>query len=191
MILCMDTCYKDLSLTLIDNNSIVDSYNSECFKKQSEMIMVELDNLMKKNNLKLQNLDGICISYGPGSYTGVRIAMTVAKVIASQLKIKLYVISTLRLYANNAKNTAVIMDARAKRCYFGIYDVDKIILEDTIITNEEISNYQDYNFVGDLHLIDLEDHFYNVSECFLNTKDYWIEVENIDAVKPRYLKEYE
>jgi tRNA threonylcarbamoyl adenosine modification protein YeaZ len=187
----MDTCYKDLSLTLIDDNKIVASYNAECFKKQSEMIMVELDNLLKNNNLKLQNLDGICISQGPGSYTGVRIAMTVAKVIASQLKIKLFTISTLRLYANNAENTAVIMDARAKRCYFGIYNKDEVIKEDTIIMVEELKEYNNFNLIGDLELIDLENKFNNVSNCFLNTKEYWTQVENIDTLKPAYLKEYE
>ena len=190
MILCMDTAYKFLSLTLIDDNQVIASYNEECFKKQSERIFVEIDKLFKENNLTAQDLDGVCITKGPGSYTGVRIAMTVAKILATQLDIDLYTISTLRLYANNQPNTAVIMDARSSRVYFGVYNGSEEIVADTIINNEQIKDYAKYHLIGDLYLIGQDNINYNISECFLNTQSQWVKEQNKHLVAPVYLKDY-
>jgi len=186
----MDTAYKYLSLTLIDDNKIIASYNEDCFKKQSERIFVEINKLFKDNNLTAQDLDGVCISKGPGSYTGVRIAMTIAKLLTTQLNIDLYTISTLQLYANNEKNTAVIMDARSSRAYFGVYDGSDTVVADTIITNDKINEYNQYNLVGDLGIIGKQNFNYNISQCFFNTQSQWKKEQNKHLVAPVYLKDY-
>lgn len=188
--LCLDTAYKYLTCALIEDDKIVFSYSEECFKRQSEEIFVVLEDMLQKTNKRLLDIDSICITSGPGSYTGVRIAMTIAKVLASLADLKLYSISTLRLYANMQANTLVLLDARANRAYVGIYDKVSIIMDDTVLEIDKI-DATEHNVLGDGHLIALEDKMPDISEAFLNTKAIWQEVKDIEHLVPVYLKESE
>lgn len=186
--LCIDTAYKYLTVALIENEKIVDSISLECFKKQSEEVFVYLDDLFKRSHINKNDIDSMCISKGPGSYTGVRIAMTIAKVLCEVKSLKLYTISTLRLYAGNKKNTMVVMDARANRAYIGVYDEDKCLLIDQAKPLDEI-DIKDYNVVLDGSLVGKIDSNPNIPECFLDTKGLWEEVNDINFLSPEYLKE--
>lgn len=188
--LCIDTAYKYLSVCLIKDDKIIASSSEECFKRQSEEVFVALDRIFNEANINPKLIDSICISKGPGSYTGVRIAMTIAKVIGEVLNIDVYTISTLKLYAANKPNTMVIMNARADRAYVGIYDEGKTIMDDCILTIDQIDASK-YNVVGDGSLVNKEDNFINICEAFLNTKSNWQKVDNIAYLVPEYLKESE
>lgn len=188
--LCIDTAYKYLSVCLIKDDKIIASSSEECFKRQSEEVFVALDRIFNEANINPKLIDSICISKGPGSYTGVRIAMTIAKVIGEVLNIDVYTISTLKLYAANKPNTMVIMNARADRAYVGIYDEGKTIMDDCILTIDQ-TNASKYNVVGDGSLVNKEDNFINICEAFLNTKSNWQKVDNIAYLVPEYLKESE
>ena len=186
--LCIDTAYKYLTVALIKDNELLSFYSEEANKSQSEKVFGAIDEVFKKANIDRLSIDSVCISEGPGSYTGTRIAMTVAKVLCKVQNIDLYTISTLRLYANNKENTMAIMDARANRVYCGVFNNDEIIEDDHIEFLDKL-NVKEYKLVGDLNLINKEDVKPNIPECFLNTKSYWHKVDNIDYVVPKYLKE--
>lgn len=186
--LCMDTAYKYLSLSLIKDGEIIAAIDEPCFKKQSELLFVRLQTLFEEAHLKPLDIDSVCISEGPGSYTGVRIAMSVAKTICEVAKLDLYKISTLRLYANNQEDTMVVLDARAKRAYVGIYDHSKIVMEDQVQYVEEIELGK-HHLIGDLSLFGQEDYMPKISECFKNTQAVWEKQENIAYMVPKYLKE--
>ena len=186
--LCIDTAYKYLTCALIEDDKILASASYECFKKQSEEVFIALDKVFKDANVNKKDIDSICISKGPGSYTGVRIAMSIAKTIGELFNIDVYTISTLRLYAANNENTMVIMDARANRAYVGVYDKDKIIEEDHAIELDKI-DVKDYRLIGDLSLLNREDYYDDIPECFLKTKNLWEKVDKIAYLTPSYLKE--
>ena len=186
--LCIDTAYKYLTCALVSDDKIIGSYSEECFKKQSEEVFTALDIVFKKANVERKDIDSICISKGPGSYTGVRIAMTIAKTIGELFNIDVYTISTLRLYASNAPKTMVLMDARANRAYVGIYDKELIIQKDCALDINDIDT-KDYNLVGDLSLIGSTDTIIDIPKAFLKTKAYWDKVKTIAYLVPEYLKE--
>ena len=188
--LCIDTAYKYLTCALILDNELLAYKSYECFKKQSEEVFVCLDNIFKENNLNRKDIDSICISEGPGSYTGVRIAMSIAKVIGEVKPCDVYTISTLKLYASNNENTMVILNARADRAYVGIYNKSDTILEDCVLEVKDIKA-DNYNVIGDGSLLGLQDHFENIAEAFLKTKSTWSKVQNIRYLVPKYLKESE
>lgn len=188
--LCIDTAYKYLTCVLIEDDKILASYSEECFKRQSEEVFMALDKVFTEAGVDKRSIDSICISDGPGSYTGVRIAMTIAKTMGEILPCDVYTISTLRLYAANKPNTIVIMDARANRVYCGIYDRDRILKEDCAIPISEVQ-LRDFNIVGDGSLFGKKTDFGNIPEAFLSTKSFWTKVDNIAYLTPRYLKESE
>ncbi len=188
--LCMDTSYKYLALALIKDDEVIGSFQELCFKRQSEMIFVKLKELFSKCQIDPLTIDSICISEGPGSYTGVRIAMTIAKTICEVADIDLYTISTLRLYAAGKKDTLVIMDARANRAYVGLYDQDRQVMSDRVLSLEKI-DLADHDLIGDLSLFGKEDRMSDLALAFLATKKSWHKVEKIAYLVPKYLKESE
>ena len=188
--LCIDTAYKYLTCVLIRDDQILSSYSRECFKRQSEEVFSALNEVFEKADIDRRSIDSICITQGPGSYTGVRIAMTIAKVIGETLPCDVYTISTLRLYAAHRPHTMVIMDARADRVYCGIYDEDKIVMEDQALPIKDV-DISDYTLVGDGSLFGKENNYGDIAEAFLKTKDLWQKADNIAYLTPEYLKESE
>ena len=188
--LCIDTAYKYLTCVLIKDDEIIASYSKECFKRQSEEVFNALEFVFNEANIDRNAIDSICISEGPGSYTGVRIAMTIAKVIGEVLPVDVYTISSLRLYAANKEKCMVIMDARANRVYCGVYDKDEIILDDCALPINEL-DLKDYELIGDLSLFGKENDFGNIPEAFLKTKHLWKKIDKIAYLTPKYLKESE
>ena len=186
--LCIDTAYKYLTVALLKEDGILEAISFECFKRQSEEVFVALNELFKKAGVKKSDIDSVCISSGPGSYTGVRIAMTIAKVLCQIRKIELYRISTLRLYAGNRENTMVVMDARAKRAYVGIYDKDRCLMSDRALELEKIDT-KDCNVILDGELVGKENTVPDIPACFLATKEVWEKVDEVNFLAPEYLKE--
>ncbi len=188
--LCIDTSYKYLTCVLIRDDEIVSSYSSECFKRQSEEVFKALEDVFNKSSYRKRDIDAICITKGPGSYTGVRIAMTIAKVMGQTLPCKVYVISTLRLYAAGRRDCMVLMDARAGRAYCGIYSNNQIILRDCIRQLDEIDT-GDYQIIGDGSLVGKQDDYGDIADAFLRTRHFWEKVDDIAHLTPEYLKESE
>ena len=185
--LCIDTSFRYLGLALIKDDEIIASHQEDCLKKLSESIFVVLDDLFKTSNISPQEIDAICIAKGPGSYTGVRIAMTIAKTLAQVSDIQLYTISTLQLYAANASKTMVIMDARAERAHVGAYDTEKTLIADCVMPLADIDT-TGYELVGDLHLLGKEDKEPDIAVAFLKTKSSWQRIEEVAYLTPEYLK---
>lgn len=188
--LCIDTAYKHLTCALIKDDEILSKVCMPCFKKQSEELFITLKQVFDDAKIERKDIDSICISEGPGSYTGIRIAMTLAKTMGETLPCDVYTISTLRLYAAGEANTMVIMNARADRAYMGIYNNNEIIIDDHV---EEISkiNPMSYNIVGDGILVNKTDNYPDIADAFLKTKPVWNKVDNIAYLVPKYLKESE
>lgn len=189
--LCMDTSHVLLVVALIENDKVIGKIQKECWKKQSEEIFPALEELLKVSNKKVEDIDSIAITEGPGSYTGVRIAMTVAKVFAATKKLDLYTISTLKLYAGLTKNALVVLDARGSRLYSASYNSDNN-LPLAIRSIDEVKEYaSNYTVIGDGHLIGATDNYPDVADNFLALKNDWTKNENVHLVEPEYLKSNE
>ena len=97
MKLFMDSSTNYLYLALYDNHQEIDSLVRDGKQKHSETIIDYLEAFLLKNNLNVDDLDSIFVGRGPGSYTGVRISGTIAKVLALVKNLKLYSFSSLDL----------------------------------------------------------------------------------------------
>ncbi len=184
--LCMDTSHRFLVLALYDEDNLLASIEEEIPKRQSEEIFPKLNEVMAKANKKPMDIDQIVISKGPGSYTGVRIAMSIAKVICALRKIPLYTISTLQLYAGN-EDCRVVLDARGGRVYTACYKDTKEIESASVKEIDEI-DIGDMALVGDGSLFGKEDNYPSIAKNFILVKDAWELAENVHLVVPEYLK---
>lgn len=186
--LCMDTSSRFLVLALIKDHELLDSEQKDCWKRQSEELFPMLTSMMAKHNLEPEDIDQIVITEGPGSYTGVRIAMTVAKVFCVMKEIPLYTIGTLQLFAGK-EDGRVILDARSKRVYTAVIKNGEYVEEPNIKTLDELERNE--KMIGDLHLLDLEDNIPDLASNFLLLEDKWVKADNANTVTPEYLKKNE
>lgn len=187
--LCMDTSHIFLVLGLIKDDHVVAAIQEPCWKRQSEEIFPKLEELLSKASLNPEDIDQVVITEGPGSYTGVRIAMTIAKVYCAMQEKPLYTIGTLDLYAGN-QTCRVILDARGKRVYTSAFNNGKRLSGPEVKPIEELKNSQDV-IIGDGHLLGKDDAYPDLIKNFLLIKDHWVKAENVHMVKPEYLKSKE
>ena len=185
--LCLDTSNLYLGLGLFKDGELIGEECYPCFKKQSEEIFPKLINLLENNNLKPLDVDEVVITRGPGSYTGIRIAMAIAKVFCKLSNKPLYTINSLRLYAGN-ESCRVIIDARGERVYTAKYDEGKEVEAPSIIYLKDLMS-EDIKIIGDGELIGKENNWPNYIKNFMLVKDDWRLEENVDLLTPEYLKE--
>ena len=93
--LVLDSANKELLVAIFKDEKRIDETRYEAWQRQSEFMLPELDRILKKNNVDPKSIDEIIVTVGPGSYTGVRIALTIAKIYAYTLNIPCYAIYSL------------------------------------------------------------------------------------------------
>lgn len=190
--LCMDSAYKNLILGLYKDKELLAGVSIEAFKKQSETIFVELNRLLEECHLDYADIDRVVITDGPGSYTGIRIAMTIAKVLCTSMNKDLYCISTMQLYAGREAMANVILDARSSRAYVAHVEDGKIIGQTSILTLDEIPAFLEAcpgTLFGDGLLIGQEAKTSDFLKNFIELEDRYRKIDNIHALVPQYLKE--
>lgn len=191
--LCMDSAHRHLVIALLEDGEVKAGKALSCWKQQSETLFPELVACMESIGWKVDDLDEVMITDGPGSYTGVRIAMAVAKVLCTRKHIPLYCISTLQLYAGNKKDVFVMLDARSSRAYTGCLSNGAYVKEESIMTLDEIQTYlQEHpvlEVVGDCQLIQKEPKDIDFVNNFKLMRPFARKIENIHILTPRYLKD--
>lgn len=152
--LLIDTATSNITVSIIDNQTILYNHSENIVSDMSSKILPILDNGLKKLQLKLNDIDKIFVVNGPGSFTGIRVGVTVAKTIAWALKKEIIPLSSLELIATtntNKKYLVPMIDARRGNVFGGIYDIDlNCIKEDKLISMKElIENLNDdYEFIS-------------------------------------------
>ena len=188
----LDSSNTNLSVGIARDNLLLESISYEAWQRQSEYMIPELNKLLDKYNVKREEIGEVIVAKGPGSYTGVRIAITIAKTIAVALNCKLFAISSLRAQKNGMNPSICLINARSGRSYIGVYEGEKTLLEDCIMKNDEvmayISKHPSYSVCGDVKYLGLEYIETNNIKEMLSIKDS-LESINPLSLKPVYMKD--
>lgn len=191
--LLLDSSNTSLSVGIESKGELLGFISYEAWQAQSEHMIPEIDNLLKKYSLTRKDISGVVTSIGPGSYTGARISLTIAKVIALCLDVPIYPVSSLRVLKDNDKPSICLINARSGRSYFGVYEKDKVIVSDTIKTNEEVLAYikehPSYSICGNVSYLGYENLDTNICLQMVSLLKSLSPFENSLALKPVYLKD--
>lgn len=146
-LLAFDTSSIACSVALLTLHGITYEY-VEKPNQHAKLLLPFIDQLLAKANLTLQDLDAIVVGVGPGSFTGIRIGVSVANALSLALRKPLIGISSLKAFAQYVYEQTgygkllVAVDARLETVYFGSYNVVRTLmtLEDTekVISPENI-----------------------------------------------------
>lgn len=155
--LAFDTSNKALSLALVRDGELLGEISLNVTKNHSISLMPSIDFLMQQTGLVPADLDRIIVAKGPGSYTGLRVAVATAKTLAYSLQIDLVGVSSLAVLAaaSQAKGLVVpLIDARRRHCYVGFYEGDKAIKPDCYASLDtilaELQDQPEVTFTGEV-----------------------------------------
>ncbi len=161
-ILSIDTSTMISSCTVMDNGIIIGDYNVNQKLTHSETLVPMVKDLLGKLNIDLSEIDLYVVGKGPGSFTGLRIGMTVAKTFAQIYNKDIIGISTLEALASQVITDRIvvpIIDARGGRVYYGIYknifgkleevEKDNLIYFDELL-EKLVKIKEEIVFVGDI-----------------------------------------
>lgn len=146
-ILVFDTCFNKTYIVLREDKKIIASKTIESTEENyhSAYLIPEIINILKENKLLIKDIDAIGVNTGPGSFTGIRAGITIARVFAQQANIKLIGIPSCEVLAkiNNSKtNTLVVTDARKNKVYLSLYDSNgKNIISPKLEDKDKITDY--------------------------------------------------
>ncbi len=122
--LLIDTSNKVISMAINDDGINIAEINANVARTHSETLMVYISRLFEYAGMEKNEIDRIIVARGPGSYTGVRIGVTVAKTLAFSLKIDLYSVSSLFALAASSDRQGVVVplfDARRGNVFTAAY----------------------------------------------------------------------
>ena len=148
-LLAFDTCLDKTYVTL---------YNGEIFFNEvilsndknyhSAYLISTIVKILQSNNLSPSDLDYIATDIGPGSFTGIRACVTVARMLAQQLGIRVVGVSSLEILSRiSGKKDLVALDARKNKAYLfdgeikgaiDLEEIDKIVTDKYLITDNSL-----------------------------------------------------
>lgn len=181
--LILDTSHKYLAVGICKDNQILASKQEMLKQKQSEYLISYINDMLQEAKIDKSDIDKIVVTDGPGSYTGLRIALTFVKVFALVQNVEVYTINTLLSLIGNNKGF-VLLDARSKRV-FGAKVDNMQLFDQKIYMLDELKEIQE-DFYGDVSLLGLEEKEISVIQNIIEVQSQWKRVDNIDTLSPRY-----
>ena len=182
--LFIDSATTNLVVAIINDGKIAYLYNNNDNRDTSSKMMPVLAEAFSKASLKPTDIDKIFVVTGPGSFTGIRVGLTVAKTMAYALNIPIVSLSSLEVMVSGTAGTALI-NARRGYVFAGSYDDDlNVIKEDSylLMSKDFIKpyiSYDDFDFETIKPSIDV----FKVIKKHEND-----EAVNPHLIKPNYLK---
>lgn len=184
--LVINTAHRHLDLALLKNGVFCDGINELAFKSQSELIMVRLEELIKRNHIHIFDVSDLYIGIGPGSYTGVRIGLAVVKVLAILKDFNIHTFTSFDFGLAQDTGT-LVMDARSSRVYVGIKE-NKAWLFQGILAIEEFKKRIILPLVGDTSLVDCSDEAKSFVERCEHVIKVSSKVSDAHRIEPLYIK---
>lgn len=191
----IDTTSKYLYTGIVKDNSLLVERKKDLGKDLSVYTVSIVNEMFNEVNLKPSDINKIIVVNGPGSFTGIRIGVTLAKIFAWSRDIAITTISSLEAMAESVETNKLIVpiiDARREACYAAIYDNGKEVLKGSYLTLQKLKLFltginKEYVFVSN-DKFNFETNNYDPNILKIVNKYQNKESINPHLVNPLYLK---
>ncbi len=218
LILSIESTTNICSVALSKNKKLITLKETDIDNSHSKLLSVFIEKIITENNLTVSDLDAIAVSKGPGSYTGLRIGVSLAKGLCYGANLPLISINTLKSlafgYINKIKKFqektlfCPMIDARRMEVYYSVFNIELeelILVAAKVITENsfsEILNKNKVHFFGNgaIKCQDIIKHKnavfndFDMSASFLSQLAYQKylkkDFEDIAYFEPFYLKNF-
>ena len=122
--LFIDTSLSDVSIALLKDGKLLSCIHNNIPGEHSVYVSKYIEDILENNNKSSDDVNEIIVVNGPGSFTGIRIGVTIAKIFAYLKKIRIVTITSLqaRAIGNNNNYILSLIDAKHDNYYVGLYD---------------------------------------------------------------------
>ena len=205
-VLAFDTSSKALSLAILEDKQVLAETTINIKKNHSITLMPAIDFLMASLDWTPRDLDRIVVAEGPGSYTGLRIAVATAKTLAHTLNIELVGMSSLLALVPRQQEGLLVplLDARRNNVYAGFYENAKPVMPEAHLffaeVLEKVTDAEQVTFVGEVgpFVEQIQEHLprTNYKETLPNAANLALlawdkEADSLHDFVPNYLKRVE
>ncbi|MBN1232608.1 MAG: tRNA (adenosine(37)-N6)-threonylcarbamoyltransferase complex dimerization subunit type 1 TsaB [Candidatus Coatesbacteria bacterium] len=183
LLLAIDSATNCSGISLLENGNCIASLNYSIKKMKSENLVVYIKYLIDSLGYNITDINFLAVCKGPGTFTGIRIGMSISYALAKGLMIPLYAFNTLEVIVMNFLNLPLIkipvINARKGQIYASVYDEKgEEILKPTVLNAEYLVRYIDKETL----IIGNEiDYHYNIIKTNLKHCIYRMEVSNISC----------
>lgn len=192
--LLLDSSNTKLAVGIAKDDILLDKIYYDAWQRQSEFMIQEINNILSRNKILPSQINEIIVTDGPGSYTGVRISLTIAKVVGVlNENVKIYLLSSLEILKDKNNLSICLMNARSNRSYVGIYKDNEVILNDCVLENKNIEKliekYKNISICGETEYLGLKSCKYDIFNNMLDIKKHKDPVKDVLKIKAVYLKD--
>lgn len=182
--LFIDTHFKDVQIAVYKNNNVLKISRIENCDITSKNVLPLLRKTFTELNIDLKKISKIIVCNGPGSFTGIRIAVTISKVLSYCLNIPIYTVNYLELSALNniGLNTFIVRENNGY--YKADFLDDKMIGKITyikskeLLENEIINNDIDFQKIPDYKYLKKSD-CYNANPLYIKSIEALNDKKNV------------
>lgn len=184
--LYLDTTNKNLTVVILQNNNVLVNSSFDAWQKQTELALPTISELLVQCQLKLKDINQVVIATGPGSYTGIRVAITFVKTLkVLNPSLSIFSVNSLLLQIGLQKAVS-ILPAYNKKSYLAAYDKGKNIIAPQLVDNNAkkgiISDLSHYVLIENLQGCDIISNFKSLVSHFN-------EIKLIDTLQPYYIND--
>lgn len=181
--LFIDTHDLDLVIALYKDKKLKDKEIKESLRNHSDYTMPIIDEIIRRNNISVHDINEILVVNGPGSFTGVRIGVTIAKMLAYTLNVPIKSIDSITMYgiSDNDPDKKLVLIPDVKGSYGGVFENNKLIGELFYKSKAELEEYIKENNIN--KIVENNIDFNKIIEHFEN-----VEPTLAHVVNPIYVK---
>lgn len=160
MLLAVDTTSAIATAALFRDGALVAELEADASKKHAETVLPLIDVLLEENGVSIAQIELFAVDIGPGSFTGVRIGVSLVNALAFASGKKIVPVDALQVLSVSAGQTdkpvAALIDARNGNAYAALYQAEKTLIEPCAVEVESFvaSLPQDTLLVGDAHVME-------------------------------------
>ena len=180
----IDTSLSDVSIALLKNGKLLSLIHDNIPGEHSIYVSKYIEDILTENNILPKDVNEIIVVNGPGSFTGIRIGVTIAKIFAYLSNIRIVTITSLKARVIGVKGDYLlsIIDAKHNNYYVGLYDKDYNMLKEQFMTKEQKDSL--IEMYNPIVITEKED--FDIEEIIKYSNQ--LESENPHGVNPTYLK---
>ena len=124
-VLAVETATSWQSVAILDDSRVLARYDQDAAGSHAKLLLPTIDRLLRETGVALKQLDGLAVSIGPGSFTGLRVGLATLLGFRTISRLPLAVVPTLEGMAWNLKGTSTllcpILNSRRGEFYWALF----------------------------------------------------------------------
>ena len=145
LLLNIDTATENASVSLTNNGIVLAFAESTEQKNHASFVQIAIEKIIADTQITFNQINAIAVTNGPGSYTGLRVGVVIAKMFGWNNNIPVFTVSSLGMMASNKNENGLYLaeiDARRGNSFLGLYKVEEGII--SLQDNEQLTNLEEY-----------------------------------------------